>query len=119
MPFNYRLKPEELEARKLKEYLDILVNQGRVQVYTHINNETYTTSWRQKHRNKAVGVKSGVPDYLIITKNHAVFIELKRNEGGQVSATQKVWIQALPGKTTQASVCKGFEQAKLFLDSFL
>lgn len=116
---NYRLKPEEIEARKLVEYLEILERQKKVQVFTHISNETYTTSWRQKHRNKAVGVRPGVPDYIIITKNKVLFLELKRSKGGQVSAPQKTWLEALPGKTTHAAVCKGFEVSKAFIDAMV
>lgn len=116
---NYLLKPEEIEARKLHEYLKLLERQKKVQVFTHISNETYTTSWRQKSRNKAVGVRPGVPDYLIVTNNTVLFLELKRPKGGVLSKFQKVWLEALPGKQTEANVCAGFDAAKVWIESVL
>lgn len=115
----YLLKPEEIEARKLKHYLDLLVSSKKVQVYSHVSNETFTKSWRQKSRNKAQGVKSGVPDYIIVTQNNVLFLELKREKGGVLSPTQKTWLQVLPDKTTLATVCHGFEECKTYLDTIL
>lgn len=114
---NYLLKPEEIECVALVEYLELLQAQGKVILFTHTANETYTTSWRQKHRNKALGVRSGIPDYVVVTKDKVLFIEMKRKKGGVVSKTQKEWLAHLGGKETVAVVCNGFDEAREFLES--
>jgi hypothetical protein len=64
---------------------------------------------------KAEGVKSGVPDICLPYANgehHGLYIELKRKEGGVVSANQKRWITALTKRGYLAKVCYGFEEAR-------
>ena len=54
----------------------------------HLGQETWTTSWRQKAKNKSEGVRKGVADYLIKIpaekssdgKPKLLFIELKRQK---------------------------------------
>lgn len=114
------LKPEEIEARAVAQYLDLLQSQGRVLVFSHIANETYTKSWSQKSRNKAMGVRSGIPDYVIVTPNYVLFLELKRVKGGVLSKTQKEWLKALSqGKRTTSGVARGFDEAKKLIDQSL
>lgn len=63
---------------------------------------------------KAEGVKKGVPDLCLCLPRggyHGLFIELKRQKGGQVSAEQKAWISALRGQGYRAEVCKGAAEA--------
>jgi len=103
----------------LCEYLDLLVTMGKVIVYTHVSNETYTKSWRQKFRNKAMGVRPGTPDYIIVTHKCLIFLELKRLKGGVVSAHQKEWIAALDKVSVPIRVCKGFDEAKEYIDTFI
>lgn len=80
--------------------------------FTSIPNSTYTKSWKQKSKNKAEGLRPGLPDMLVIIKNHLVFIELKRVKGGRVSEHQESWIAALNGcEAVQAFVCKGAQEA--------
>lgn len=95
--------------------------------FSHIANETFTRSWKIKARNKKMGVRPGVPDYLIVIpaltafenrvrkEDRLVFIEMKRRDASpsQTSEEQTRWIQALakvPGVT--ARVCRGFEEAR-------
>ena len=111
-----KLGPEDIECRALVEYLDTLVNQGKVVVYSHTAQETYTRSWNQKRKNKILGVRSGVPDYLVVTPNNILFIEMKRKKGGTTSKAQKEWIKAINEAGGNAVVCKGFEAAKEYLD---
>lgn len=116
---NWVLGSEDSECRTLAEYLEYLKNKGDVLVYSHTAQETYTTSWKQKTRNRLLGVKPGLPDYIIVTKHHVLFIEMKRQKGGVVSQAQKDWLKAITGAGGNSVVCKGFDEAKAYLDTVL
>lgn len=116
---NYKINPEEAECMALTDYLEILKQREEVLVFSHTAQETYTKSWRQKHRNKAVGVRPGVPDYIIVTPKEVLFIEMKRPKGGRVSDEQLRWLVALEGKPVVTQVCHGFDQAKEFLNKHI
>lgn len=109
---------EHQESVALATYLEFLVTQGKVLLYTKTAQETWTRSWSQKTKNRTEGVKPGLPDYLIVLPDGKLLvIELKRFKGGTVSEQQKLWIETLntvPGVT--AVVCKGFDEAKIVLD---
>ena len=63
---------------------------------------------------KKQGVKRGVPDMCLPVARggyHGLYIELKRQKGGVVSETQKIWITALAKQGYKAVVCKGAEEA--------
>lgn len=113
------MKPEEIECVALTNYLELLKEQGKVIVFSHTAQETYTKSWKQKNKNKRMGVRSGVPDYLIVTKKKLLFIEMKRKKGGVVSKAQKEWIKAINGVGGNAVVCRGFEEAKKVIEKEL
>lgn len=89
--------------------------------HTHFSNETYTTSWNQKHKMKKLGVHSGIPDHLVLVplKNTGeivpVYIEMKRVKGGTVSDAQFEWILALRNAGQIVTVCFGGEDAVDFL----
>lgn len=110
---------EHQEAVLLAEYLDLLKLNGKIELYSHLPHETYTSSWSVKRKNKAEGVKRGVPDYIIITKCHVLFIELKRRKGGVFSLEQQEWIGRLQGQKIEATMCKGFEEAKEFIEAHI
>jgi hypothetical protein len=42
----------------------------------------------------------------------ALYIEMKRTQGGAVSAAQEIWIRMLNKAGNKAVVCKGFSEAK-------
>ena len=89
-------------------------------IFSHLAQETFTRSWGIKMKNKISGVHSGVPDYIIITDNGLLFVELKRTKGGVVSDAQRYWIESLNKCAgVQAEVCKGAEQAIEFVKRFL
>jgi hypothetical protein len=46
----------------LVEHLKDLQEQGKIEKFTHVSNETFTKSWSQKLKLKQEGVCSGVPD---------------------------------------------------------
>lgn len=72
---------EDRESIRFAGYLLQLQRKGLIAVYSHIPNETYTTSWNQKKNNRLKGVRAGVPDYIIVIKGIVVFLEMKRIKG--------------------------------------
>lgn len=76
---------------------------------------------------KKEGVRGGLPDMLIIVKDHLVWIEMKRSDlkpkiGGKggVSDEQWRWIDALNRcNNVQVYVCYGAEEAMKVVDSVL
>lgn len=89
----------------------------RLKGYKHfrVPNETYTNSWRQKAKNKALGVVSGVPDLFVLVNGQMVAVEMKRRKGGVVSASQMEWLKALEEVGIAGRVCKGAEEAIEFV----
>lgn len=88
--------------------------------FSHIPNGMFTNSWRVRKKNKMLGVARGVPDYLIITPRHGViFVEMKRQRTYKTSAEQKEWIEALTEVGCPAKVCRGFSEAKAFVEEWL
>jgi hypothetical protein len=61
-------------------------------------------------RLKAEGVCAGVPDLFIPAWK--LWVEMKRQKGGSVSAEQKDWIAYLESVGYTTLVCKGAEDAK-------
>lgn len=110
---------EYCECVDLTYKLNELMDEGKILQYTHISNETFTKSWNVKRRNKAQGVRCGVPDYLLITPDKIIFIEMKRKKGGCVSPEQKQWIAAIQQAGGYATVTKGAEQAIEYLEGLL
>ena len=89
-------------------------------MFSHVPNETFTKSWKQKTKNKQEGVRKGVPDYIIITPTGLAFVEMKRTKGGVISPEQKEWIEELNKlKGVEARVCKGAESAIEFISELL
>jgi hypothetical protein len=95
--------------------------------YSHIPNETYTKSYKQKMKNKLEGVMPGVPDYLIIipaeksktNKAELIFIELKRKKHSRTSEEQKEWIEAINETCVDAHICKGADAAIEVIESYM
>jgi len=86
--------------------------------FSAIPNATWT-SFSQQKKNKIEGVRPGLPDLLVIVKNHLVWIEMKRSDlkpkrGGRggLSPYQISWIEALNGcENCQVYVCYGYSEA--------
>jgi len=102
----------------LADYLNLLQTQGKIKMFSHIPNSTYTTSWNQKRKNKRMGVAPGVPDYMILTNNGLVFIEMKKEKKGVVSQEQQDWIDNLMESGYGAYVARGFNEAKDIVDRY-
>jgi len=107
---------EHQEAVSLTQWLEYQKNLGKIACFTHVPNETYTTSWKQKTKNKNEGVRRGVPDYLIVLKHKILFIELKRTKYFKISKEQFEWINAINAtKQAKAKVCKGCQECMDFV----
>lgn len=112
---NIPILTEEQEQILLVNYLDILGIK-----YTHIASSTFTKSWKVKNRNKAMGVRPGLPDLVMIINDNVVFMELKRTKGGVLSPYQKEWIKDLKAcVNVEVFVCAGFQQAKEVVDNLI
>lgn len=110
---------EAAEQIKCVQYLDILKLRGNKILYSATAQNTYTKSWNQKAKNKAGGVRKGLPDLIILVNNTLIFIELKRTVKSVTSVEQKQWLKMLNEAKQNAFVCKGFLAAKAVIDSFL
>ena len=68
-------------------------------------------------RLKAEGVSPGVPDLHIPAWQ--LWVEMKRQKGGVVSAEQKDWIAYLQSVQQCVLVCRGADDAKAQIQNFL
>lgn len=79
-------------------------------------------SWTQAKKQKAAGMKSGIPDIFFPVPRfpyHGLYIEMKRSKGGTISDEQKRWMAMLMDQGYHVAVCKGFDEAKdVFLNYF-
>jgi len=107
---------EEAECKTLVEYMKLFPRQIK---YSHLHQEMYTTSHRQKQKAKILGVEPGVPDYIIIINNQLIFIEMKRISGSKIQESQKEWRIALVRAGIESYICKGFDEAKPIIDQYL
>lgn len=87
----------------------------------HIPNGGYRdareAAWMRKQ-----GVKAGVPDICLpIPKKGygALYIELKRADGGRLSEKQKEWIEALRAAGNRVEVCRGWIEAKKVIEEYM
>lgn len=71
---------------------------------------------------KKEGVKPGYPDIgldIPLGGYHGLRIELKRQKGSTTSPEQKKWLAALESFGYRAVICKGYEEAKKEILSYL
>lgn len=109
-------------------------------LFSHVPQETFTKSWAVKHKNTRMGVRKGVPDYVLIlpaskTKDgqiHQLWIELKRQRkklksgkystaNSNIKPDQQIWVDALnrvPGNV-HARICYGADESIQFCKEFL
>lgn len=122
MPSKNTTPLEEDECRTLVEWMD-----WNGLKFSHMAQETYTKSWKQKAKNTALGVRKGVPDYLVIIPqeksasnlSELIFIEMKRQNGGRLSEHQKEWIEAIKDCCTPVYVCYGADEAIDILSGYI
>lgn len=73
-------------------------------------------------RLKAEGVRAGVPDLCLPVPRgrfHGLYIELKRQHGGQTSPAQRDWLDRLGAQGYAAAVCHGWEDAARTIMAYL
>jgi hypothetical protein len=73
-------------------------------------------------RLQAEGVKAGIPDICLPVARggyHALYVELKRQDGGRVSEFQKAWLEALAREGYRAVLCRGWEEASSAIKEYL
>lgn len=93
---------------------------------------TYTThppnggvrSKREAGRFRAMGVSPGVPDVLCFLRCgrfNGLAIELKRPGAppSAVSREQLLWLKLLDGQGWKTAICRGFEEAKPVIDTYM
>ena len=71
---------------------------------------------------KKMGLSKGFPDLIIfakISKHQILFIEMKRQKGGNLREEQKGWINWLKDNNYQAFVAKGYYEAVIILEEYL
>lgn len=95
---------ETAEEIALAEYCS-----ARGLVHWHVPQETFTTSWKQKKKNKEMGVREGVSDHWIILptckKTLLVVIELKRKHGNTPTDAQIQFLEDLDRVDNVVTVC--------------
>ena len=78
---------EDKLTNEIALYLKIAVLEGRIKgVFFHIPNESVSKTKRDMLRimkKKQLGMISGAPDFVIVTPNITIFIELKTKKGRQ------------------------------------
>lgn len=113
---------EAQEQKTLFEWADLAkVKYPALKLMYHIPNGGSRNAIEAKNL-KAQGVKAGVPDIClpVPNKHHtALYIELKRRKGGQLSDKQRGWINALNRVGCRAVVCRGFDEAKATILEYL
>lgn len=71
---------------------------------------------------KAEGVSPGVPDLFLAWPAHGahgLFVEMKRRVGGRLSDAQITWRERLTKCGYRVRVCKGWEEAKEAIITYL
>ena len=89
------------------------VADARARLLLHIPNggSRHIAEATKLHR---LGVRAGVPDLLLpvaVAPYHGLWIEMKRRKGGQVSAAQHGWIDALRAEGYAVAVARGADEA--------
>lgn len=77
---------------------------------------------REAYNLKRQGVKPGVPDLFIPVANeqyHGLFIEMKRKNGGSMTAAQCEWQQLLRKQGYKAITCHGASEAIEIVEMYL
>lgn len=119
-----KLIPTEYEEQC--EFVDWLEFKGIK--FTAIPNSTYTSSYNQKRKNYASGLRKGLPDLLIVlTKDQCnlgrsvmIWIEMKRQRGGKLSPEQKEWMEVINEVAdVESFVAKGCDEAIKIINQFI
>lgn len=121
---------EDDEARTFVEYLELvrvpfshISNETPAVTMTGRNHETGRPVWKKNfktlRRLHQLGVRSGVPDYIIpFAGVLLLFVELKVVTGGVTGKKQKTWCTMLSSiQNVEAKVCHGAAEAIAFVEA--
>ena len=115
---------EDDEQKVLVQWLESVVKLK----FTAVPNSTWTPSWKQRMKNKAMGLRKGMSDLIIYIKKEQskydrpllLFVEMKRQKGAYATPEQKEWLRCLNQlNDVQCEVCNGYEKAKIFILKFI
>jgi hypothetical protein len=114
--------PEHIEQVHFFHFLNMLAIDNPDAGLAHASLNGARLSWAQAKKQKAAGMKSGIPDIFFPVPRypyHGLYIEMKRVKGGVLSDEQKLMIPRLSEQGYLVAVCRGFEDAKVvFLKYF-
>ena len=115
-------RTEHQEAVRLRSWI-LKTRPNLDDYFAHIGNER-KCSVVQGAKLKAVGVKRGFPDFMLLLPSrgyHGLFIELKRSERKQskLSPEQLSWLIRLNNKGYLADVCYGADEAISLIERYL
>jgi hypothetical protein len=123
-------KNERLEQIKFVNYLKILENQKKIITFFAIPNGGSRNKLEAKNM-KLEGVRAGVSDLCVIFNDKTVFVEMKQApktlKSGKKSTAeiktsdnQKNFLNKInTSEISMGSVCYGFDEAKIYIDSFI
>ncbi len=98
------------------DYLDILINQGKVVMYTAVNPRPNMEHVGQRMKAKRAGLHAGFPDLIIVTPKKVFCIEMK-TKGNKLRKEQEEWHVALEKAGVTCSTAWGFLEAKEIIDN--
>ena len=84
-------------------------------LFTKIAQETWTSSWNQKRKNKMEWLNPWFPDYVVIVWKIVCCVELKKKKWWVISDHQKEWIERLNQWWVESRVCKWAKEAIEFI----
>ena len=96
-------RPEEMLQKAVAQFLDLALLPGAV--YFHVPNQRGTRKRWENALLKALGVKAGIPDIVVVYAARAFFIELKA-PGRLASKIQKDMHAQLGDAGCPVAVCK-------------
>ncbi len=109
------MKPEQLLGKAVAQYLDLVLEPDTT-LWTAINpvpGKTPATAGLSK----AMGLKAGIPDYLIIHAGKAHFIELK-DMSGAFTKSQREMFPRIRKQNIPLATCRSIAEVDLALDMF-
>lgn len=114
--YNPPCPTEDAEHSAVIRYLAHAYPKAR---WSHAANEGKRTK-AQQGAIKRQGVSAGFFDLLILDWRgpRALFLEMKRVRGSKISPAQESWLEWLQKAGYTATICRGFDEARVSIDNF-
>ncbi len=124
---NNFIPSERQEQIKVIQYLELLKRKGKILFYFAIPNGGSRNPIEAKNL-KLEGVRAGVSDICVITRDKVIFIEMKKRAkilksgkkstaGIKISDSQKEFIELVTqNPNIKARICYGFNEAIIFIE---